>query len=183
VNHAVKLNRMIIRDANLLPAVDSFSEEFADCAIISLINFFFDYDQIEFDVKSRDITAFMIPIGFFRQTTFSQGAINSIAQFVRIVIKILQKHIPHICLPFMDDIGVKGPRIIYNNEEAAPGTRRYMLEHIIWLDGVLADLKRAGCTILGPKSQFCMPGIRIVSFVCDYLGKHPDSAKVIKIVK
>ena len=83
----------------------------------------------------------------------------------------------------MDDIGVKGPRIIYNNEEVAPGIRRYMLEYIMWLNSVLADLERAGCTISSPKSQFCMPGIRIVGFVCNYLGKHPNSAKVIKIVK
>jgi hypothetical protein len=83
----------------------------------------------------------------------------------------------------MDDIGVKGPRIIYNNEEAAPGIRKYMLEHIMWLDGVLADLERAGCTISGFKSQFCMPGIRIVGFMYDYLGRYPDSAKVIKIVE
>ena len=83
----------------------------------------------------------------------------------------------------MDDIGVKGPRTIYNNEKAIPGIRKYMLEHIMWLDGVLADLERAGCTISGPKSQFCMPGIRIVNFICDYLGRYPDSAKVIKIVK
>jgi hypothetical protein len=129
------------------------------------------------------MTAFIISIRLFRQTTFFQGITNSITQFVRIVIKILQKHIPHIYLPFMDDIGVKGPRTIYNNEEAAPGIRRYMLEYIIWLDGVLADLERAGCTISGLKSQFCMPGIRIVGFICNYLRKHSDSAKIIKIVK
>jgi hypothetical protein len=125
----------------------------------------------------------MTLIGFFRQTIFSQRVINSIAQFVRIVIKILQKHIPHICLLFMDDIGVKGPRTIYNDEEAIPGIRRYMLEHIMWLNNVFADLERAGCTISGPKSQFYIPGIRIVGFVCDYLGKYPDSAKVIKIIE
>jgi hypothetical protein len=83
----------------------------------------------------------------------------------------------------MDDIGVKGLRTIYNDEEAAFGIRRYMLEYIMWLNDVLADLERAGCIILGPKSQFCMPRIRIVSFVCDYLEKHPNFAKVIKIIE
>ena len=83
----------------------------------------------------------------------------------------------------MDDIGVKGPRTIYNNEEIVPGIRKYMLEHIMWLNSVFADLEWAGCTISGLKSQFCMPGIRIVDFICDYLGRYPDSAKVIKIVK
>jgi hypothetical protein len=70
VNHTVEFNKMIIRDANLLSAVNSFSEEFAGCIVVFLIDFFFDYDQIEFDIKSKDMTAFMISIKFFRQTIF-----------------------------------------------------------------------------------------------------------------
>ena len=70
VNYAVKFNKMIIRDANLSLTVNSFSEKFAGYAIVSLINFFFGYDQIKFDVKSRDMTAFMISIRLFRQTIF-----------------------------------------------------------------------------------------------------------------
>jgi hypothetical protein len=131
VNHAVKLNKMTIRDTNLPPAVDSFSEEFSGYTVISLINFFSGYDQIKLDIKSRNITAFITPIRFLRQTTLSQKATNSITQFVRIVTKILQKHIPHICLPFINNIEIKGLRIIYNDEETAPGIRKYMLEHII----------------------------------------------------
>jgi hypothetical protein len=44
VNHAVEFNKVIIKNANLLLAVNSFSEEFADYAIIFLIDFFFGYD-------------------------------------------------------------------------------------------------------------------------------------------
>jgi hypothetical protein len=51
------------------------------------------------------------------------------------------------------------------------------------LDGVLADLEWAGCTIAGGKSQFCFAGMRIVGFVCDINGRHPDTAKVIKILE
>jgi hypothetical protein len=58
----------------------------------------------------------------------------------------------------MDNINIKGPKTIYNNEEIVFGIRRYILEHIIWIDGILTDLKRAGYTILKAKSQFCMPG-------------------------
>jgi len=38
--------------------VDEFSEEFAGCQIASMIDFFFGYDQIELDAKSRDLTGF-----------------------------------------------------------------------------------------------------------------------------
>jgi hypothetical protein len=83
----------------------------------------------------------------------------------------------------MDDINIKGPKTTYNNEEVIFGIRRYILEHIIWMDRVLADLERAGCTILKAKSQFCMSRLRVVGFICDALGRYPDIFKVIKIVK
>jgi len=45
--------------------------------------------------------------------------------------------------------------------------RRYILEYIIWLDGVLADLERARCTILSVKSYFCKDEIIVVSYHCN----------------
>src|SRR5262249_49007883 len=40
----------------------------------------------------------------------------------------------------------------------------------------------AGFTIAGEKSQFCIAGIRVVGYVCDADGRHPDWAKVEKIL-
>ncbi len=70
INTAMKINRVIIRDANLPPFINKFSEEFAGCVIAFLIDFFSNYDQIEFNEKSRDLTAFHIPIKLLRMTTF-----------------------------------------------------------------------------------------------------------------
>jgi hypothetical protein len=182
INVAVEINRHTIRDANLPPSVDEFSEEFAGCKVASLIDFFSGYDQVELDVKSRDLTAFQTPIGLLRQTTLPQGATNSVAQFVRIVTKILEDFIPEDCLPFLDDVGVKGPLSHYDGEKACSGVRRYIMEHIQSLDRTLERLERAGCTT-GPKSQFCMDGIRIVGFICGAEGRSPDSAKIIKILE
>jgi hypothetical protein len=95
----------------------------------------------------------------------------------------LKKHIPHVCLFFIDNIGIKGSKTTYNNKEVIPRIRRYILKHIIWIDRILADLKRAGCTISKAKSQFCMPGLRVIKFICDILKRHPDTFKVIKIIK
>ncbi len=93
VNVAVELNRIIVRDANLPSSADEFSEEFAGCAISSLIDFFSGYDQVELDEESRDLTAFMALLGLGRMTTLPQGATNSVAQCVRIVPKILAPHL------------------------------------------------------------------------------------------
>jgi len=176
------MNRRTIRDANLPPSVDEFSEEFAGCQMALIIDLFSGYNQIELDVRSRDLTGFQTPIRLLRITTLPQGATNSVAQFVRIVTKILKDLIPKDCLPFLDDIGVKGPLSAYNNKEALPGIRRFVMEHIQALNRTLIRLERARCTI-SPKSQFYMDGIKIVSFVCGAEGRTSDCAKVIKILK
>lgn len=183
INAAMNINRVTIRDANMPPNVEDFVDEFAALTCCSLIDFFSGYDQVALHPESRDLTAFMTPLGLMRCTTLPQGATNSVAQFVRIVTDILMDHIPHRCAPFLDDIGVKGPRTDYNNKEVAPGIRQYVLEHLQWMDAVLADLERAGATISGEKSQFCLQGLKMVGFVCDTNGKHPESLKVIKILE
>ncbi len=124
VNVAVELNRVLIRDANLSPSADEFSEDFAFCTILSLIDFFFCYDQAELDKESPDLTAFMTPLGLMRMTTLAQSATNSVAQFVRTVLKILAPHLRDPAKPFLDDVEVKRPKTTYNNEDLAPGIRR-----------------------------------------------------------
>jgi hypothetical protein len=65
------MNRVTIKNTNMPPSADEFAEEFSEYAIISLINFFSKYDQVELDPLSRDITAFMTPLGLLRMTTLS----------------------------------------------------------------------------------------------------------------
>src|ERR1700730_1689040 len=178
----MEINKHTVRDANLPLSVDEFSEEFAGCQIASLIHFFSGYNQVELDVKSRDLTGFQTPIGLLRMTTLSQGATNSVAQFVQIVTKILEDLIPTESLPFLDNIGVKGPLSTYDNKEVLPGIRQFVLEHIQSLDRTLVCLERAGCTI-DPKSQFCIDRINVVGFVCGAEGRSLDNAKVIKILE
>jgi len=62
-------------------------------------------------------------------TTLLQGATNSVAQFVRIVTKILEDLIPEDCLPFLDDISVKGLLSTYDDKEVIPGIRQYVLDN------------------------------------------------------
>lgn len=183
INAAFDINRVTIRDANLPPNVEEFADEFAGLSCCSLIDLFSGYDQIPLDEKSRDLTGFMTPLGLLRYKTLPMGATNSVSQFVRIINGILQDHFPHRAMPFLDDIGVKGPRTSYNGEEAFPGVRRFVLEHLQWMDGVLADVERAGLTIAGEKSEFCMQGVKIVGYICDTDGKRPAASKIIKIVE
>ncbi len=44
INIIIKINRVIIKDANLPPSVNKFFKEFVGCIIASLIDFFSDYN-------------------------------------------------------------------------------------------------------------------------------------------
>ena len=59
---------------------------------------------------------------------------------------------------------------MYNGEESLPSVRRYILEHIIWLDRVLTDLKQARYMISGTKSHFCKDKIIVISYCCNGKG-------------
>jgi hypothetical protein len=110
-----------------------------------------------------------------------QGATNSVAQFCRIVLRILAEYYLTICLPFVDDIGVKGPTSRFEDEEEALSIRKFVLIYLQYLSMVLADIERAGCTI-SLKSQFYMNRINAVGFVCNEEGRKLSSSKVIKIL-
>ena len=79
-------------------------------------------------------------------------------------------------------MAIKGPKTTYNNEEVAPGITRYVFEHIQNLDKVLADLEQADITIASAKSQCCQARSKIVGYICDANGRHPDTSKVLKIL-
>jgi hypothetical protein len=66
INYAAELNRHIIRDANMLLNVDIFLEKFVGYVVAFLIDFFSGYDYVKLNFKYKDMTAFMIPLGFFK---------------------------------------------------------------------------------------------------------------------
>jgi hypothetical protein len=110
--------------------VNEFSEEFADCVIASLMNLFFEYDQLSMIEKCRDMIAFMISLDLMRMITILMNAINSMTQFVRVINKIIVDHVLHHALSFVDDIKVKKSKITYNNEFILSEIRRYVMKHI-----------------------------------------------------
>jgi hypothetical protein len=124
------MNRVIIRNANLLSAIDEFSEKFADCVIVSLMNLFFEYDQLSLIEKCRDKIVFMISLDLMRMTTIFMKAINFMIQFVRIINKIIVDHVFHHALSFVDDIKIKKSKTMYNNEFILFEIRRYVMKHI-----------------------------------------------------
>ena len=114
--------------------------------------------------------------------TLLQGATNSIAQFVRIVIRILGKLFPIIAIPYLDDVRVKGLYTTYSNKETLPGIRRYIYKYILNLDKIIDRIKYVGAYIKA-KSQFYYNRMNIVRFIYRYNRRTPSTSKVIKILE
>ncbi|KAI1507933.1 Integrase core domain containing protein [Pyrenophora tritici-repentis] len=182
INNAVRYNAVTLRDAYIPPSADEFSERFANRRTYALFDLFSGYDQIPLHTSSRDMTAFQTPNGLYRQCTLPMGATNSVAVFVRAVMKILHDHLPETA-PFVDDIVVAGPRDDYGGEEAFDGVRRFVLEHALQMDKVLTDIARAEATVSGKKSWWGVPRMAIVGYEVDKNGRHPAKDKVRKILE
>ena len=88
INAIMNINKMIICGVNLSFNVEKFLKEFANILITLLIDFFFDYDQITFAEKCQDLITFIILFELLKMIKFSQKIINSIVQFVKMIIKI-----------------------------------------------------------------------------------------------
>ena len=118
-----------------------------------------------------------------QMTVFFQKAINSVTQFVRIIIWILIKYISRITF-FFDDVDIKKSQNIFeNHEKILFKIRKKIFDHIQWLNKILTDFEKTDCIIFKEKSQFCCFDIRIVKFICNDEEKHPNIVKIIKIVK
>ncbi len=166
----------------MFSAIDEFSKEFADCAIVSLVNLFFEYDQLSLIEKCRDMIAFMTSFDLMRMTTIFMKTINFVIQFVRIVNKIIADHVFYHAFSFVNNIKIKKSKITYNDEFIVFEIRRYVIKHIQWLNDVLADIEKIDCIIFEKKSQFCCEELRVIEFVCDVERRHLDTTKIIKIL-
>ena len=182
INDVQPLNKVTIHDAGMPPAVDEFSEECAGYPISSCVDFYSSYNQLTLAPESRDLTAFMTALGLVRMTRLPTGWTNSVGVFQRVMGKVLWRHIPEKLKPFLDNVPIRGPKSRYDDEEVAPGIRRFVFEHAQIMREVLGDIWRSGMTLSGLKSAFAMRGINVVGMVCDCDGHHPERMKVQKIV-
>ncbi len=125
---------------------------------------------------------FMTSLRLLQQMTLSQDVINFVAQFVKIIIKIL-KNFLEICRSFLDDIEVKKSKTIYDNAKIASEVCQFMLKHIKNLEFVLLNFELINCIRSDKKSQFCMSSIKIVRFVYDFHDCRSKDFKIIKILE
>ena len=74
----MSMNKIIIRDANLLLNCKNFTKNFADIIMSSLLDFYADYDQMKLNEKSRDMTAFQTFLKLLKMTIILMRVTNSV---------------------------------------------------------------------------------------------------------
>ena len=131
------LNAITIKDSALIPIVEQYVESFGGRGCYAMFDLFVGFDQWALDIKSRDLTTFQMPLGMFRMTSIPMGYTNSVQIQQGDITFILQEEIPHVMVPFINDILVKGPPTQYMDEngnfETIPenqGIRCFIWEHL-----------------------------------------------------
>ena len=124
----------------------------------------------------------MTPFRLMQMITLAQNVINLVVQFIKIVFKILASHLRDQVKHFLDNIGIKRPKIIYINKKLILGIKQQVVKHIENFDKVLVDLERAGVTIARAKSQFYQASIKIVGYICNTDGCYQYTSKILKIL-
>ena len=179
------LNAVTIQHSGVPPIPDHIAEQFAGRACGSTLDLYVGYDEREIDEASRDLTTFQTPFGAMRLTTLPMGWSNSVPIFHEDVTFILQPEIPHVTIPYIDDVTIKGPASTYPDSNGVPepiaensGIRRYIWEHFQDVNRCVQRVRFAGGTFSGRKSFIAPTEFMTIGHYCTPEGRKPDAKRL-----
>src|ERR1700730_12705795 len=179
------LNAVTIRHSGVTPMPDHLAEQFAGRACGAMLDLYVGYDERPIAEASRDYTTFQTPYGAKRLVSLPMGWTNSVPIFHDDVTFILQDEIPHVTVPYIDDVPVKGPATRYIQADGTyetipenPGIRRFVWEHFQNLNRIVQRMKYCGGTFSGYKLFLCVEEIIVLGHRCTYEGRKPEKSKV-----
>jgi hypothetical protein len=182
------LNAVTIRDPALPPLTEHLAEAFGGHSCYASFDLFVSFDQRLVHPSSRDYMTFQSPLGTLRLTRIAMGYTNSPQILHGDSTYILRDEIPHLAMPYIDDIPVKGPPTRYElpdgSYETIPensGIRRFVWEHYHGISRVMQRFRYVGGTFNGKKLELCRPTVIVVGHKCTYEGRVPDESKVQKV--
>jgi hypothetical protein len=139
---------------------------------------------------SQDYTTFQTFFGTLQLVTLPMGWTNSVPIFHNDVTFILQAEIPHVTIPYINGVPIKGPTTTYqkvnNSYETIPGNLgicQFVWEHFENLNRVVQRMKYCSGTFSGPKLYLCVPEIFVLGHRCTPQGQLPDELRVSAIQK
>jgi hypothetical protein len=149
-----------------------------------MFDLYVGYNERKLAPESRDLTTFQTPFGARWLVTLPMGWMNSVPIFHDDVTHILQDEVPEFTEPYIDDVGVKGPKSRYElpdgTYERIPensGIRRFVWEHFQNVNRILQRMKYSGGTFSGFKSLVCADEIVVVGHRVTYDGRKPELDK------
>ena len=188
VHNLQPLNKVTIGDSAVPPIMEVFAESFAGRGCYGSLDLFVSFDQRSLDERSRDLTTFQTPLGAKRLTCVPMGYTNATQIMHGDVTHILQDEIPHLTIPFVDDVAIKGPETRYELPDGTyetipenPHIRRFVWEHLNNVNRVLQRIKKVGGTFNGKKTTICTPETIVTGHTCTYEGRVPDASNVQRI--
>ena len=96
--------------------MEVLAEQFSGQVCRGMFDLYVSYDKQMLAVSSRDYTTFQMPFGALRLVTLPMGWTNSVPVFHDDVTFILKEEIPHVTVPYIDDVPIKGPKTCYELE-------------------------------------------------------------------
>ena len=181
------LNAVTIQHSGVPPIPEHLAEQFAGRACGGALDLYVGYDEREIAESSRDLTTFQTPFGAHRLVTLPMGWSNSVPIFHEDVTHILQPEIPHLTVPYVDDVPVKGPRSDYRlpdgSYETIPGNsgiRRFVWEHFAGLNRIVTRMEYCGGTFSGKPGKLVLIAreFAVVGHWCTPEGRVPDRDRI-----
>jgi hypothetical protein len=167
------LNAVTIQHSGVPPFTEQLVEQFAEHACGAMLDLYIGYDERALAESSRDFTMFQAPFGALRLMTLPMGWTNSVPIFHDDVTHILRPEIPHLTIPYIDSVPVKGPCSYYQDSNRAyetipenTGIRRFVWEHFQGLNRVVQCMKYSGSTFSRFKSALCTREIMVLGHCC-----------------
>lgn len=183
------LNKVTIQHSGVPPYTDQLAEQFAGRPCGGILDLYVGYDERGLAVTSRDLTTFQTPYGSLRLVTLPMGWTNSVPIFHDDVTYILQPEIPHVTIPYIDDVPIRGPASDYRQPDGTfethpnnSGIRRFIWEHFQNVNRVVQRMKYCGGMFSGTKAVLCTSEITVLGHRCTPAGRLPDQSRVSKIV-
>uniref|UniRef100_A0ABD2WBS4 RNA-directed DNA polymerase n=1 Tax=Trichogramma kaykai TaxID=54128 RepID=A0ABD2WBS4_9HYME len=163
-----QVNAVTKKNAYPMRHMDDILDKLREAKFISKLDLSQAYHQIMLEEKSKEITAFSVRgRGHFQFQRMPYGLTNAPGTFQALMDKLIgPEWEPHV-FSYLDDI------IIVTND---------FEEHLIWLEKVLAALKKANLQINRDKSEFLCSEVKYLGYVVDSGGLRVDMEKVKPIV-
>ncbi|GBE84320.1 hypothetical protein SCP_0602980 [Sparassis crispa] len=153
------------KDGKSLHLIEDIAEVFGGCSCYASFDLFITFDQRTLHPDSRDLMTFQSPLGALRLTTIPMGYTNSVQIMHGDVTFILQDEIPHVTIPYIDDVPVKNGTTRYETSDGGyevipqnSGIRRFIWEHaenVKPRDSLSGD---GQCDAVGKKMQHLWTG-------------------------